>query len=60
MKTRQTLIDCANFDWSRISPAIFGAMFQGVMDKDRRRWRVFTKKSAGCIFSTPPAAAAIS
>ena len=36
-KMRQTLIDCVNFDWNRISPAIFGAMFQGVMDKTQRR-----------------------
>jgi len=36
-KMRQTLIDCARFDWSKISPAIFGAMFQGVMQKDQRR-----------------------
>ena len=36
-KMRHTLIDCVNFDWSKISPAIFGAMFQGVIDKDRRR-----------------------
>jgi hypothetical protein len=34
---RQTLTDCANFDWSQISPAIFGAMFQGVMDRSKRR-----------------------
>jgi hypothetical protein len=36
-KTRQILIDCATFDWSDISPAIFGAMFQGVMSQQRRR-----------------------
>ncbi|MDR2199814.1 MAG: class I SAM-dependent DNA methyltransferase [Deltaproteobacteria bacterium] len=36
-KTRKILIDCALFDWSGISPAIFGAMFQGVMDKHKRR-----------------------
>jgi len=36
-KMRQTLMDCLNFDWSKISPAIFGAMFQGVMDKNQRR-----------------------
>ena len=36
-KMRKTLLDCLNFDWSKISPAIFGAMFQGVMDKDQRR-----------------------
>lgn len=36
-KMRQTLMDCLNFDWNKISPAIFGAMFQGVMDKNQRR-----------------------
>jgi len=36
-KMRQLLFDCLNFDWNKISPAIFGAMFQGVMDKDQRR-----------------------
>jgi type I restriction-modification system DNA methylase subunit len=34
---RKILLDCCEFDWSKISPAIFGAMFQGVMDKDKRR-----------------------
>ena len=36
-KTRQTLIDCCKFDWSKISPAIFGSMFQGILDPDQRR-----------------------
>ena len=36
-KMRQILLDCCNFDWNKISPAIFGAMFQGVMDKKTRR-----------------------
>ena len=36
-KMRSTLLDCATFDRNKISPAIFGAMFQGVMDKDQRR-----------------------
>lgn len=36
-KTRQILIDCCDFDWSYISPAIFGAMFQGVMNQKERR-----------------------
>lgn len=34
---RQALLDCCDFDWSAISPAIFGAMFQGVMDAKTRR-----------------------
>ena len=37
VKMRKTLLDCINFDWNKISPAIFGAMFQGVMDKEKRR-----------------------
>jgi|WetSurMetagenome_2_1015567.scaffolds.fasta_scaffold00085_20 hypothetical protein len=37
---RDTLLDCCSLDWGRISPAIFGALFQCVMDEegaDRRR-----------------------
>jgi len=36
-KMRSLLMDCIDFDWSSISPAIFGAMFQGVMDDKQRR-----------------------
>jgi hypothetical protein len=36
-KMRLELLDCLDFDWSQIKPAIFGSMFQGVMDKDQRR-----------------------
>ncbi|MFZ4591068.1 MAG: class I SAM-dependent DNA methyltransferase [Ignavibacteria bacterium] len=34
---RSTLLQCSSFDWSKISPAIFGSLFQSVMDKDKRR-----------------------
>ncbi len=34
---RKALLKCCEFDWSNISPAIFGSMFQGVMDKKERR-----------------------
>ena len=34
---RQRLIDACNFNWSNISPAIFGSLFQSVMDRDERR-----------------------
>ena len=34
---RQRLIDACYFNWSDISPAIFGSLFQSVMDKDERR-----------------------
>ena len=34
---RDTLLDACRFDWSHISPAIFGALFQSVMNPDERR-----------------------
>ncbi|MDP2852805.1 MAG: hypothetical protein Q8O28_01015 [Smithellaceae bacterium] len=34
---RQALLDCCGLDWSRISPAIFGSLFQSIMDKAARR-----------------------
>jgi hypothetical protein len=34
---RQALLDCCALDWSRISPAIFGSLFQSIMDKTARR-----------------------
>ena len=34
---RQRLIDACHFNWSEISPAIFGSLFQSVMDKEERR-----------------------
>ena len=37
IEMRKILLDCCKFDWNKISPAIFGAMFQGVMDKNQRR-----------------------
>ena len=33
---REKLIQCCSLDWSKISPAIFGAMFQSVMNPDER------------------------
>ncbi len=36
-KMRQDLLDCCYLDWSRISPAIFGSMFQSVMNPQERR-----------------------
>ena len=34
---RKKLLDACRFDWSNISPAIFGALFQSVMDPGERR-----------------------
>lgn len=36
-KTRELLLEAAALDWSAISPAIFGALFQSVMDPKLRR-----------------------
>ena len=34
---RDALLDAGRFDWSKLSPAIFGALFQSVMDPAERR-----------------------
>ncbi|MDQ3061991.1 MAG: class I SAM-dependent DNA methyltransferase, partial [Acidobacteriota bacterium] len=36
-KMRQILIEACSFDWSKVSPAIFGSLFQSVMDASKRR-----------------------
>jgi len=36
-KMREGLLECCTLDWSQISPAIFGAMFQSVMNAEERR-----------------------
>jgi len=34
---RNTLLECGSLNWSRISPAVFGSLFQSIMDTDARR-----------------------
>jgi hypothetical protein len=34
---REALLDCCGLDWSKISPAIFGALFQAIMNEKARR-----------------------
>ncbi len=41
---RDTLIECAKLDWSEISPAIFGSLFQAIMHFDDEQSRAKTKK----------------
>jgi len=36
-KMRETLLECCYVDWALISPAIFGSLFQSIMDKTLRR-----------------------
>jgi hypothetical protein len=34
---RHLLIKCSHFDWSKVSPAVFGSLFQLAMDKKKRK-----------------------
>ena len=34
---RKTILKCCTLDWSQIKPEIFGAMFQSVKDREKRR-----------------------
>lgn len=36
-KMRNILLEACSFDWSKVSPAIFGSLFQSAMDKEKRR-----------------------
>lgn len=36
-RMREILIECSSLDWGKISPAIFGSMFQSVMNPEERR-----------------------
>src|ERR1017187_10192035 len=36
-RMREVILECSALDWSRISPAIFGALFQSIKDKKARR-----------------------
>ena len=34
---RTILLGCCSFNWGKVSPVIFGSLFQSVMDKEKRR-----------------------
>jgi len=34
---RKTILKCCTLDWSQIKPEIFGAMFQSIKDREKRR-----------------------
>jgi len=36
-RMREVILECSGLDWSRISPAIFGALFQSIKNKKARR-----------------------
>lgn len=50
---RQLLIDCARLDWTGISPAIFGAMFQGVLEEhEPDNKRQATRRELGAHYTS--------
>ena len=51
---RNSLLACTTFDWSQISPAIFGSLFQGVMEsRERRQNRRTLHQRAGHLEGGP-------
>jgi len=36
-RTRDALVAACEFQWARVSPAVFGSLFQGIMDDKERR-----------------------
>ena len=36
-RTRDALVAACEFQWARVSPAVFGSLFQGIMDDKQRR-----------------------
>jgi type I restriction-modification system DNA methylase subunit len=50
---RKLLISCATLDWSGISPAIFGAMFQGVLEEhNATEKRQATRRELGAHYTS--------
>jgi hypothetical protein len=35
-KCREILLKCTHFDWSKVSPVVFGSLFQSVINKEER------------------------
>ncbi len=36
-RMREALLECCKLDWSRVSPAIFGSLFQSIKNREERR-----------------------
>lgn len=50
---RELLLDCVRLDWSSISPAIFGAMFQGVLEEhEPDNKRQATRRELGAHYTS--------
>lgn len=50
---RELLLTCATLDWSDISPAIFGAMFQGVLEEhNTHEKRQATRRELGAHYTS--------
>ena len=50
---RELILTCATLDWSNISPAIFGAMFQGVLEEhNTHEKRQATRRELGAHYTS--------
>jgi hypothetical protein len=49
---RALLIDCCHTDWSRISPAIFGSMFQHIIDAEGKDARSDLRRELGAHYTS--------
>ncbi len=49
---RGLLLDCCYLDWSRISPAIFGSMFQHVMDEEGLDTKLDLRRELGAHYTS--------
>ena len=44
---RESLLRCCDFDWTTVSPAVFGSMFQTVKSRKARRTSTLPRHAAG-------------
>jgi hypothetical protein len=49
---RDMLLDCCRIDWSRISPAIFGSMFQRIVDLESLDDKVDLRRQLGAHYTS--------
>jgi hypothetical protein len=49
---RDLLLDCCYLDWARISPAVFGSMFQHVMDEEGLDTKLDLRRELGAHYTS--------
>ncbi len=51
-KTRELLIKAGEYDWSKVSPAIFGSMFQNVISENDKKTNRDSRREMGAHYTT--------